>query len=241
MYLYLIIALQGYCVYHCYTNKHSNYWIVLIIFVPVLGSLIYLLQYAFSNKDGERDQDRLVPVLKPSKKIIGLEEEFKFSETFENQSTLGDAYLESGMYDKAIENYKACLSGTFKNDFYVTSKLQEAYYLSSKIDESIQCAETIQDMPKFEKSHSAFLYALALEKIGAVAKAERYLVQFDAPYNRYPERLALAEFYIRNSEKEKAKKLLDEIVVETEELSNEGYRENRQSIKKIKELLKNNF
>ncbi|QCW99203.1 hypothetical protein FGM00_03380 [Aggregatimonas sangjinii] len=241
MYLYLIIALQGYCVYHCLTNRSSYYWIVFIVFLPVLGALIYLLQDAFSNKAIVRPQARAVPVLKASKKITDLVEQFKFSETFENQSALGDAYLEAKMYDKAIENYKACLTGTFQNDFYVTSRLQEAYYNSSRIDEAIHYAEAIKDNPKFKKSRSAFLYALALEKKGELAKAERYLVTFDAPYNRYPERLELAEFYIRNAENEKAKIVLNEIIVESEALSKEGLKENRLTIKKVKELLKTRF
>lgn len=200
-----------------------------------------MLQDAYGNKAIAKPRTPAVPVLKTSKKIADLEEQFKFSETFVNQSALGDAYLEAKLYDKAIENYEACLTGTFQNDFYVTAKLQEAYYNSSRIDESIQCAQAIKDNPKFKKSRSAFLYALALEKKGEVTNAERYLVTFDAPYNRYPERLELAEFYIRNSESEKAKLLLSEIIVESEALSKEGLRENRLTIKKVKELLKTNF
>ena len=200
-----------------------------------------MFQYAFKKKDIGTVQDRPVTVLKPSKKITDLEKKFKFSESFENQSALADAYLEVGLYDQAIENYKACLSGTFKNDFYVTTRLQEAYYFSSSFDESIQCAETIKGKPKFEKSRSAFIYALALEKSGALAEAERYLVQFDAPYSRYEERLELARFYIRNSKKDKATELLTEMVSESEGMSIVSYRKNGKSIKIARELLQTGF
>ncbi len=237
MYYYLIVALQGYCVYHCYTNRNAYYWFLLIIFLPILGSLIYLFYNVISKKDIDRVQDGLVTVINPSKKITDLEKKFKFADTFENQSALADAYLEAEMYDKAIDNYEACLSGTFQNDFYVSSKLQEAYYFSSRFDESIQCAETIKDKPKFEKSRAAFLYALALEKSGDTKLAQRYLEQFDAPYSRYLERLELAKFYIRNSKKNEATALLKEIVNESEGMSKVSFRENRLLLKKAQELL----
>ena len=64
-------------------------------------------------------QKGLVAGIKQTKKILALKEEFSFSETFENQSALADAYLEAEMYDQAIENYEVCLSGTFQNDFYI--------------------------------------------------------------------------------------------------------------------------
>ncbi len=191
----------------------------------------------FQKRDIERVQDEISLVVNPSKKITDLEKKLKFAETFENRSALADAYLAAEMFDRAIEEYEICLQGTFKNDFYVTAKLQEAYYFSSRFNESIQCAETIIDKPKFKKSRSAFLYALALEKIGDATRAEEYLVQFDAPYSRYQERLEFAKFYIRNANLKKAKSLLEEMVAESEGMSKTSYRENHIIIKKAKELL----
>jgi len=237
MYVYLIFALQGYCVYHCYSNRNQYYWILLVLFIPIIGSLIYLFQHVIRKKDIDMVQNELAVVINPSKKITDLEKKLKFSKSFENQSALADAYLEAEMYDQAITNYETCLSGTFKNDFYVTSKLQEAYYFSTQFNESIQCAETILSNSKFKKSRSAFLYALALEKIGDIKNAEHYLSQFDAPYSRYLERLELAKFYIRNAKKTKADVLLNEMVAESEGMSKGSYKENRILIKKAKELL----
>lgn len=237
MYFYLIIALQGYCIYHCFANKNQYYWYFVIFFLPVIGSIIYLFLNVFNNRDIDKVQDEIVSMVNPSKKIIDLEKKFKFSDSFENQTVLADAYLDAGIHDKAIENYVEALQGTFQNDFFVISKLEEAYYFSSDFEKAIECAERIKNSSKFSKSKASFLYALALEKQGNIVEAEALLSKFDAPYSRYQERLELAKFYIRNAKADKAKEMLNEIAAESEGMSKTSYRENRILIGKAKELL----
>lgn len=239
MYFYFIIALQGYCIYHSFTHKNEYYWILGIIFLPLIGCLAYLFMkvYRKGNIDIDKVQDNIATVINPSKRITDLEKKFKFSETFENQVALGDGYLESEMYDKAIENYEASLKDVFKNDFYVISKLVNAYYFSSQFDKAIEYAEKIKDNTKFKKSKAMFLYGLALEKTDNIQLAEEQLVQFDAPFSRYQERLVLGEFYIRNQKPKEAKIVLQEIVDESERMSKQGLRTNRIIIKKAEELL----
>lgn len=241
MYFYLIVALQGYCIYHCYTNRNQYYWILAIIFLPVVGSLLYLFMNVIQTRDLDKVQEGLVSVVNPSKKIIDLEKRFKFAATFENQVELADAYLEGQQYEKAIKNYEASLKDVFKEDFYVLSKLQEAYYFSSQFDRAKEYAERMKENPKFKKSKAAFLYALTLEKEGNLQEAEQLLLTFDAPYARYQERLELAKFFIRNAKTSKAKDLLLEIVKESEGMSKTSYRQNRVLIKRAKELLSSGF
>ncbi len=237
MYFYLILALQGYCVYHCYTNRNSYYWILATLFLPLVRCLLYLFMNVIQKRDVAIVQEGLTAVINPGKKITDLERKLQFSDTFENRSALADAYLEAQMYDKAISGYTECLTGTFQNDFYVTSKLLEAYYFSSDFEKGIEQAERIKEHAKFNKSKAAFFYALALERKGAIKEAEAYLSRFDAPYSRYPERLELAKFYIRNQKPEKARELLQEMVQESQGMSKPSYRENKLLINSAKELL----
>ncbi|TMM56072.1 hypothetical protein FEE95_15675 [Maribacter algarum] len=241
MYFYLILALQGYCVYHCYTNRNQYYWILAIIFLPVIGSLIYLFMNVIQKQDIDKVQQGLTAVINPSKKIIDLEKSFRFAATFENQVALADAYLEAEHFEKAIENYEASLKDVFKEDFYVISRLQEAHYFSSEFDKAKEYAERIKDHQKFEKSRASFLYALTLEKEGSVEAAETRLKTFDAPYARYQERLELAKFFIRNTKTTEARDLLYEIVTESEGMSKTSHRQNRVLIKKAKDLLASGF
>ena len=176
-------------------------------------------------------------VINPSKKITDLEKKLEFAETFGNRVALADAYLEAEFFEKAIMTYEAALKGTFKHDFYVLSKLEEAYYFSSRFDEAIACAEKIKDNPKFRKSRAVFLYGLALEKNDQIKEAEEQLKKFDAPYSNYQERLVLGQFYLRNKKPDAAREVLQEIVNESERMSKQNYRTNKILIKKASEIL----
>ena len=237
MYYYLIIALQGFCVYHCYTQRNSYYWILAIIFLPVIGSLLYLFMNVIQKRDIEKAQESIVTVINPSKKIKDLEKRLKFSETFENRVALADAFLDESMFDEAIEHYKASLKDVFENDFYVLTRLQEAYYYAAKFKESISIAERIRENPSFAKSKASFLYGMALEKEGDIERAESFLRNFDAPYNYYMERLELARFLIRNDKIKDGKIIYQEMVTESENMSKQNLRNTRSIIKKAKEEL----
>jgi Uncharacterized protein conserved in bacteria containing a divergent form of TPR repeats len=235
MYYYIIVALQGFCVYHCYTHRNNYYWIFAIIFLPLVGSILYLLMNVFQKRDIEKVQESLVTAINPSKKIKDLEKKFKFSETFENQVSLADAYLNEGMYEEAIKNYRASLKDVFVNDFYVISKLVEAYYYAEDYDNTIQYVDKIKDNPSFRKSKASFLYGLALEKTGNMASAEEYLRVFDAPYSNFNERLELSRFLVRQNKIEEAKEVLQEMISESEHMSRQSFKTNREAIKKAKE------
>lgn len=237
MYYYLILALQVYCAYECYTKRNDYYWYFVIIFLPLIGCLAYLFVNLILKRDVDKVQKNSTSVIQPTKKITELEKKFNFAESFGNQVALADAYLEADHYEKAIEHYEASLKDVFQNDFDTLSKLEEAYYFSSRFDDAITCAEKIREVPKFKKSRAAFLYALALEKIGKVNEAEEHLKVLDAPYSRYEERLELSEFYIRNAKMEPARLILQEIVTESESMSKISLRKNGITINKAKELL----
>ena len=235
MYYYLIIALQGYCVYHCYTNRNNYYWIFAIIFLPLAGCLLYLFMNVIRKGDVEKAQENIVQSLNPTKKIRDLEKRLGFSETFDNRVALADAYMENNMFDKAIEHYKASLKDMFENDYYVLSRLQEANYQLSDIDKSLEIAERIKDNQAFLKSKANLLYAFALEKKNEMEASEKQFRLFDAPYNYYAQRLELARFLVRRGKLADAKAIYQGILDESENMSRQSYRANRVSIKLAKE------
>ena len=235
MYYYLILALQGFCVYHCYTNRNNYYWIFAIIFLPVIGSLLYLFMNVIRKGDIEKAQEQLVVAINPTKRIKDLEKRFRFSPTFENQVALADAYFEEKLYEPATTHYNEALKEVFANDFYVLAKLQDVYFQVSDFQKSLEIAERIIGDAKFAKSKSAFLYGMTLEKVGKLEEAERWLATFDAPYNYYEERVALGRFYKRIGKSDLAKNIYTDILLEAENMSKQSHRANRMSIKEARE------
>ena len=238
MIYYLTIALQGFCIYHAYRSRSQYYWFFLIIFLPVLGSLVYLFTQVFSEKDINKVQDELVLLVNPTKKISDLEKKFQFNDSFENRVALGDAYLEGNFFDAAIEKYEESLNGVFKNDFYVISNLIKAYYAKNDYEMVIEYAQKIIDKKEFKLSKNQFLYALALEKIGKLDEAEENLKQINIRYSNYEERVFLGNFLLRRDKEDLAKEVFEEILLEAQYMTRPNKKLNRIWVQQAQEAIK---
>ncbi|MCK0158421.1 hypothetical protein MWU65_14595 [Cellulophaga sp. F20128] len=237
LYYYFVIVLQAYCIYDCYTKRNDYYWYFIIFFIPLFGGIVYLFTQVYQKTDVHKVQENVMTVVNPTKKITDLEKKFHFAETFENQTALADAFLESQHYDKAIEHYREALNKGFQNDFYTITKLVEAYYKTSQFNEAIAWAEKIKNDTKFRKSKALFFYGLSLEKIGEIAIAETLLQKFDAPFSNYQERLVLAQFYRRHTKIDAAKGVLNDMLLEAEQMTKQTRNTTRAILKNVKEEL----
>ncbi len=239
MYYYLIIALQGYCIYHMYKNKNSYYWAFLIIFLPVIGCAIYLITQVYNKQDAEKITNEITHIINPTKKITDLEKRLEFSETYQNRVNLADAYLENKNFNSALPHYLEALHDSSQNDFYVASKLVEIYFLTEDYNNAVLYAEKIRDCFEFKKSKTQFIYGLALEKLGDFESAESNLRQIDIRYSFYEERLELAKFLISHDNVADAKEILEDIKNESQHMTKTNKRIYWDTIQEVEKLHSN--
>lgn len=238
MYYYLILALQGYCIYHLIKNRNSYYWIFLILFIPVIGSIIYIATQVFNKNDVEKIQSELTTIINPTKKITDLEAQLKFSETFQNRVNLADAYFEIGDFANASKHYQASLKDNFQNDFYVVKQLIASYFELNDYENVLLYSEKIKNNPEFKKSITQFIYGLALDKVGRTEEAEVEMRKIDTRYSNYNERLILAEYLLGKGKKDDAKEILQEISIESQHMNKDNKRIYRATIAQVEKLLK---
>ena len=238
MYYYLILALQGYCIYHLIKNKNSYYWIFLILFIPLIGSIIYIITQVFNKNDVENIQSEITTIINPTKKISDLEAQLQFSETFQNRINLADAYFEIKDFNNASTHYLALLKDNFKNDFYVIKQLIASYFELTDYENVLQYSEKIKNNSEFENSVTQFIYGLSLDKVGKIEEAEVELRKIDTRYSNYNERLILAEFLLEKGEKDDAKEILQEISIESQHMKKDNKRIYRATIIQVEKLLK---
>lgn len=236
MYYYLIIALQGYCIYHAYKNRNPYYWFFLIFFVPGIGCAIYLITQVYNKRDAEKITNELTHIINPTKKIKDLEKRLQFSETYQNRVNLADAYLEIKDFENAIKHYLEALEDDFENDLYVIKQLMEAYYNNEDFDNVILYAKKIKSHPEFKQSRSQFVYGLALEKVGELDDAETNLKEIDVRYSFYNERLIFAKFLISRDKIEEAKEVLDEVFNESQHMTKPNHKLFRTTIQEVEKL-----
>ena len=235
---YLIIALQGFCIYHLFKHRNQYYWIFLIIFLPVIGCIIYLITQVYNKRDAEKITNEITHIINPTKKIKDLEKQLEFSESYQNRVNLADAYLGIKDYNHAILNYLEALEDNFQNDLYVIKQLIESYFNIEDCEQVVFYAEKIKEHSEFKKSRSQFLYGLALERLGNFDESETNLKAINIRYSFYNERLIFAKFLISRKKETEAKEILEDIQSESQHMTKQNKRLYRETIQEVESLLK---
>ncbi|SDR98676.1 hypothetical protein SAMN04515667_1147 [Formosa sp. Hel1_31_208] len=235
---YFIIALQVYCIYHLIKNGNTYYWIFLIIFLPLIGCIVYLITQVYNKRDVVKIQEELTTIINPTKKVRDLEQTLEFSQTFQNRVNLADAFYDIKDFTSAIMHYEAAIAKDFHDDLHVIFQLIKAYYFNDDYKKVISYAEKVKTRPDFKGSKVQFFYGLSLVKLGKTEEAEPHLQAIDQRYSNYDERLVLAQFLISQNRFEAAKDLLNEIYTESQYMTPVNRKKYRATIREVEELLK---
>lgn len=237
MLYYLPIALNVFCIYHIIKNKISYHWIFLIIFIPIIGSIVYILMNVINKQDVEKVQDGLTAVINPTKKVKELSKKLAFSDTFQNKVDLADAYFELNDFKNAITYYENAIDSNFSGDTYVISKLIDAHYYVKNYDKAINYYKQLFEITDIIKPKNQLHYGLSLANLGKPKSAERAFKKIDINFSNYNERLAFAEFLVEKKKNEKAKKILQEILDESKHFTKSNRKIYRQTIAVVKSIL----
>lgn len=234
----IILILQAICVIHCLRKGRPTMWIWLIIFLPVIGAIIYIFSEMLNGNEIKQVQSGVGAVFNPGGRIKKLEEQLRFSDTFNNRVTLADAYLATGETEKAIELYENSLTGAFTENEHVLMQLSIAYFETKQYDKVIAITKKIYRLPQFPKSKAHIIYALSLEQTGNSEQAEKEFRSMKVRFSYFESRYEYGLFLERANRSDEAKKVFADIVDESTQLSPREKRNNREWINKAKEELK---
>jgi len=239
-YYYIIIGLQIFCGIHSYRRGTLNRWIFLIIFLPVIGSAIYLYSEVLSNK-----RSFIKPINNGPGKIVSsagaikkLEEELRFTDTFANKVKLADAYLAAGFTDKAIDLYKASLTGAFSENEHVMAQLIVAYFEQQRYEEVIPLAKKLYRLPQFARSKAHVLYALSLENTGQEELAENEFKAMKGRFSYFEQRYQYGLFLMRAGKDREAWQIFTDMLDEEPHLGQLEKKSNRIWFSKAKDELR---
>jgi hypothetical protein len=236
-YYLIILVLQAICVWHCVRRGRQNNWIWLIVFLPLVGCLIYIFSEMFTRRDVEKMQSGVGAVFNPGGTIRRLESNLRFSDTFANRIALADALLEAGQTARAIELYESSLEGNFTENEYVLGQLIIAYFQQRRYEEIIPLAKKIYKVPQFARSRAHILYATALGYAGQIESAEKEFRTMKTKFSDYEARYRYGQLLAATQREQEAKQLFHEILNEQSHLSPQEKRYNRQWFLLVKEEL----
>ncbi|HTR29988.1 MAG TPA: tetratricopeptide repeat protein [Puia sp.] len=222
------------CVLHCIRNNNQQRWIYLIIFLPLVGCIAYFFTEIVNKRDFGSIQSGLGTMLNPTGRVKRLENNLRFSDTFNNRVMLADAYLQLGRVDEAIELYTSSLTGAFKENDYVFRRLISAYFIKQRYEDLIPLARKLYQHPEFQRSGAHIQYACALAYSGDAHGAELEFKKLKMRFSAFEARYQYGLFLKKMGRAEEARQIFKDMTEEAPYLSARERRSNRAWIMKAK-------
>ena len=126
------LAIQVFFAVHA-IRTGRGWWVLILFFFPVAGSLVYLLAEFLPwlrarRIGGEPLARSLARKLNPAAEVRRLEDQLAHSNSVTNRIELARAYAGTGRKEEAIALYRSCMEGVHGDDPRVLSELGKALY-----------------------------------------------------------------------------------------------------------------
>jgi len=225
---YLTIGLQALCAIHCMRSGTQQKWIWIIVFLPIVGCIAYIFTEIITRRQMGSVQEGVGAVFNSVGRIKRLEDNLRFTDTFNNRMALADAYLGSGQTDKAIALYENSMTGAFTENEYLLTRLITAYYKVKRFDDILPLARKLYKSVPFARSRAHILYALALENTGRSDLAEKEFDTMKARFSNFEARYQYGMFLRRAGRDGEAKTVFGTMLEEAPHLSGRERRYSRE-------------
>jgi hypothetical protein len=193
----------------------------------------------FTRNQFQQVQSGMGTVFNPSGKIKKLQDNLRFTDTFNNRMALADAYMHVGQFDKAIELYEKSLTGNFENNEQANLQLTTAYFEKKRYEDVIGTAKKIYSLPQFTRSKAHMLYAIALGYMGQNEEAEKEFLMMKGRFSNYEPRYYYGKFLSAAMRVDDAKIVFNEMLAEAVHLNSHEKRQNRKWFNLAKDEIKN--
>lgn len=204
----LILILQGYCIYHAYQNQKEYYWYLIILFLPIFGSLLYLYINFGAQVNLDHVSEKIKGVVDENYEVEKLINESNYSDTITNRIKLADAYASKEQYLPAISLYESCLKGFNADDIKTKEKLMVAKYFIEDYKGVQKLGDSLNEVLSFKNSESRIVYAWSLAFLENKEKAEEVFKAMDIQFSNYVHRYEYAKFLIEQDRSIEARELL---------------------------------
>ena len=150
-----ILILQAICLLHAVKTGRTQPWLWIILFVPGLGCVIYFIAEILPGLQRSPTVRRvgadLATAVDPGRDIRQLEEELDVADTVGNRRALAQGYLAAGRCDEAIELYRSCMKGVFKDDLGLSLELAHALFLNGGARLAVEGSPVLEQLRQLEQ------------------------------------------------------------------------------------------
>lgn len=231
-----ILLLQAFCLYHAYRNNTHQKWLWLIVFIPLIGCLIYLYDNFGSRRNLIDVQEGVKSIVLSNYQLNKLEKEIKYAPTVRNKVLLADAYVQRNRYPEAIPLYESCLQGLYVDDPHIIKKLVKVLYSAKDYAGAVAYGEKLHAEKSFQNDEARVAFAWSLYYTGKVAEAEANFAAMDNQFSNFPNRVEFCKFLLDNQRSAEAKEKLEVLMDEIDHMDSFEQRLKRPILRQIKQL-----
>jgi hypothetical protein len=160
----------------------------------------------------------------------------KISDTYQNRYALAEAYIASGMYDKAIPMFLSCRTGIYADDPHLIQTIASTYILNNEYDNARIYFEMVAIKNQLDKKYRV-AYAASLAYHNEFDKAEEIYKELEKE-NNIEGIYQYAQFLEKKGNLVPAKEKYQFIVFIASTIPRFVYRENKKWIDSTKDALK---
>ena len=170
------LALTVALVVHIWKTGRDRFWIYVVVFLPLAGSIAYfiveILPGLWRGRGTQRAVRSVRRSLDPERDLRRLEAERRFSSNIDAHRRYAEELVANGRGAEAIEVYRGSLRGIYEHDPTLMLGLAEAQFADGRSGEARQTLDELRfHNPDYKSSDGHLLYARALEGEGNLDKA----------------------------------------------------------------------
>ena len=174
----LSIAIQVGLIVHVIKTGRNMLWIMALAFLPVVGSIAYVvaevLPEVLGGRTARRAKSGVQRMMDPDRDLRRASAEVEISGNVDARRRLAEELLERSQFDAAIEVYQGGLRGIFEHDPTLLLGLARAHFGKQDYAAARAALERLtQHNPDFKSADAQLLYARTLEGENALAEAEQ--------------------------------------------------------------------
>jgi hypothetical protein len=190
------LVLIGVCIVHAVRAGNVFPWVYIIIFLPGIGSLIYLFAIIvpelFRSRAAARFARSTRTIADPHRSLRQATRAHELVGSVDSKRALAEEYLLRGAYKDAADIYAEAAQGQFKDDPALLLGLARARFLAGDPAAAQAALDTLQAAdPSYVSADAHLLYARALEGQDKTADA---LAEYRRLVGYYPGEEARARF-----------------------------------------------
>jgi hypothetical protein len=235
----LMLLIQIGFAIHAIRRGYSLFWVFLIIFVPLIGCILYtvmvLLPEAKESRTARKASKSLATALgtaiNPKKELNRKIERLEMADTLDNRTDLAREYLKHGMFDEAIELYERSLTGLYRTDPELLFGLATARFEAGRFEPAKAALDTLAEAhPDLAKPEARLLAARTLEALGETGPALDLYAELARRHLNAEIQCRYALLLKRAGREDEARGWFAEIVRDAKGTSQHAYRLNKEWI-----------